>query len=94
MSDIKKMTDLILKIRDDRNWEQFHTGSNLAKSISIEAAEILELFQWDDNVNKTDLEDEISDVLAYLLLLADKYSIDVVDSFERKMKKNEKKYPL
>ncbi len=94
MNELKEMTKMLVKFRDERNWEQFHTGSNLAKSISIEAAEILEIFQWSDDVDKEHLAEEISDVIAYTLQLAEKYDIDVYESFKKKIKKNAIKYPV
>ena len=61
----------------ERNWQQFHTAGNLAKSISIESAELLELFQWSEPSDIEDIKDELADVLTYCILLADKYDLDV-----------------
>lgn len=99
MSDIKNLTEKIKKFRDDRDWKQFHSPKNLAISIMLEASEILELFQWtkDNELPKEkikDLEDELADTLSYLLLLADKFDIDLSKAFKEKIKKNEKKYPI
>lgn len=92
------MHDIIEKLRKfnkDRNWGQFHSSENLAKSISIEANEILELFQWGDKVENLDnLKDEIADVLIYTILLSDKYSLDVYELINSKIQKNELKYPI
>jgi NTP pyrophosphatase (non-canonical NTP hydrolase) len=77
-----------------REWKQFHTRENLAKSISIEAAELLELFQWDDNPDEERLREELADVLAYCLHLADDLDIDIDDLVLEKIAKNELKYPV
>lgn len=99
MSDIKSLTEKIKKFRDDRDWKQFHSPKNLAISLQLEASEILELFQWtkDNELPKEkikDLRDELADTFNYLLLLADKFNIDLCDASEGKIKKNEKKYPI
>jgi len=91
---ISELQELTVKFRDDRDWEQFHTGSNLAKSVCIEAAELLELFQWNEDVDKKALSEEMSDVLSYLLLLADRFEIDLANAYLNKIKKNDKKYPI
>jgi NTP pyrophosphatase (non-canonical NTP hydrolase) len=88
----------ILRFRDARDWKQFHTPKNVAISLALEAAEILETFQWTpDNKlpkgKKKELEQEIADVYYYLLLLAHETGIDIGTSFERKMKVNEQRYP-
>jgi NTP pyrophosphatase (non-canonical NTP hydrolase) len=92
---IKELQKLIASFRDERDWRQFHTPKNLAVSISIEAAELLEHFQWSDKCkNKKEIAYEMADVLAYLLLLADECDIDLEKAFLEKMKINEKKYPI
>jgi len=91
---ISELQELTVKFRDDRDWEQFHTGSNLAKSVCIEAAELLELFQWNEDVDKKALSEEMSDVLSYLLLLADRFEIDLTNAYLKKIKKNNEKYPI
>lgn len=96
------MDDLIAivnKFRDDRNWRQFHDEKDLAISISIEAAELLELFQWknSDEViknNKERLEEELADVLIYSLMLADNLDFDVANIIQKKITKNTIKYPI
>ena len=85
----------IRKFISDRDWEQFHTPAALAKSIVIEAAELLECFQWNDT--KFDLEhvkEELADVIVYCQDLLDKLNLDVDDIVNSKMDKNEKKYPV
>jgi NTP pyrophosphatase (non-canonical NTP hydrolase) len=77
-----------------RDWDQFHTPENLAKSISIEAAELLELYQWDSEVEKGRLEDELADVLTYCYLLADKHGLDPERLILQKLKVTGEKYPV
>lgn len=91
----KKLLEKIRAFTKDRNWSQFHTGENLSKSISIEAAELLELFQWSSELKDIEsLKDELADVLLYSVMLADKYNLDVVEIMNEKLCKNEKKYPV
>jgi len=88
------MQRIISNFRDERDWKQFHTPKNLAVSISVEAAELLEHFQWSEECkNKKDISYEMADILAYLLLLADECSIDIEKAFLEKMEINKKKYP-
>lgn len=86
--------DEILKFRNERSWKSGHTPSNLAKSISIEAAELLELFQWSDTFDKGKLAEELADVLIYSFTLADTVGLDIEDIILSKLKKNAIKYPL
>lgn len=78
----------------DRNWSQFHTPENLAKSISIEAAELLELFQWGTEVDESRLREELADVLTYCLLLADRISTDPEELVLEKLQQTREKYPV
>ena len=90
----KALYDRIIKFRDDRDWKQFHTGENLAKSICIEAAELLEVFQWDHKEKSVDkVKEELADVLLYSTLLADIYHLDLDEIMLQKLEANEKKYP-
>lgn len=87
--------DRIRKFTDDRDWDQFHTPANLAKSISIEANELLECFQWSNT--EYDLEhvkEELADVIVYSQNMLDKLGLDVDDIVMSKMAKNEAKYPV
>ena len=87
--------DRIRAFTTDRDWDQFHTPSNLAKSICIEAAELLECFQWSDT--EYDLEhvkEELADVIVYCQDLADKLGLDVDEIVNMKMTQNERKYPV
>ena len=78
----------------ERDWAQFHTPENLAKSISIEAAELLELFQWAEPSNVDDVRDELADVLTYCLLMADRMGFDFEAIVREKLQKTEHKYPV
>lgn len=89
--------NLIKALREfvaERDWQQFHTPENLAKSISIESAELLELFQWSDPSNIEEVKDELADVLTYCILLADKYDLDVEKIVLEKLEKTKAKYPV
>jgi len=77
----------------ERDWARFHTSENLAKSISIEAAELLELFQWDDSVDPYRLKEELADVLTYCFLLADKHGFDPENLILEKLESTIQKYP-
>ena len=78
----------------DRDWSQFHTSANLAKSISIEAAELLELYQWSDEAEPEAIGHELADVLTYCLLLADKLGLDPVKIIREKLEITKVKYPV
>lgn len=91
----RETIDKIIKFRDDRNWKQFHTPENLAKSISIEANELLELFQWSSDSEKIEsIKDELADILSYVILFSEHYGFDLDEIVLNKMKKNEIKYPI
>lgn len=84
----------LMKFRDDRDWSQFHTGENLAKSLMIEAGELLEVFQYTEKEKSIDkVKEELADVFMYAMLLADKYNLDIDQIINEKMDSNEKKYP-
>ncbi len=78
----------------ERDWGQFHTPENLAKSISIEAGELLEAFQWKVPDDQEALKDELADVLTYCFLLADKYGLDPKELILSKLEKTKAKYPI
>lgn len=84
----------IIKFRDNRDWKQFHSPGNLAKSISIEAGELLENFQWTDKFNHNEVVEELADVIIYSILLADVLNVDIKTIIKDKLKKNDKKYPV
>ncbi len=96
MSDIKEITEALVKFRNERDWEQFHNSKDLSLAISIEANELLELFLWKnaDEANKEKLKEELADVLAYAFLLAEKHGLNVKDIVLEKIKKNGEKYPV
>lgn len=78
----------------ERDWAQFHTPANLAKSISIEAAELLECFQWDDDGDEARVREELADVLTYCLMLADRIGADPDDIVLAKLAQTRRKYPV
>lgn len=79
----------------DRDWDQFHSLSNLAKSISIESGELLECFQWnDEKYNLDNVKEELADVMNYCLQMCQKLGVDPIDIINAKMDKTEKKYPV
>lgn len=96
---MQELTSKIIRFRDERNWRQFHNAKDLAISLSLEASELLELFQWkqNDEVVKENLEgikDELADVLYYVLLMSHDVGIDIEEALESKLRKNERKYPI
>lgn len=96
MSDLQKIINKIKQFRDERDWEQFHNSKDLALAISIESAELLELFLWKDNEDfeLDKLKEELADIVLYVLLLADKHDLDLNEMLLEKIKSNEKKYPV
>ena len=84
----------ILEFTKERDWDQFHSPENLAKSISIEAGELLECFQWGGDFNKSKVSDELADVVNYCILLADKLEVDLEDIVLAKLEKSRQKYPV
>lgn len=95
MKELKELLEKHTKFRDDRNWKQFHTPENLAKSISIEANELLENYQWgSQNANLENIKEEVADIFGYLLLFCDTLNIDLIEEANKKIIKNEIKYPV
>ena len=91
----QKTLDRIIKFTADRDWDQFHSPANLAKSISIEANELLECFQWsDDNYSLQSVKEELADVIVYCIDMLDKLGLDADEIINAKMDKNEAKYPV
>jgi NTP pyrophosphatase (non-canonical NTP hydrolase) len=95
----RELIDKIIKFRDNRDWKQFHTGKDLAISLSLEASELLEIFQWSGTdlqcIDKLDkIKEELADVLMYSILMADCYNLDIEKIIEEKLAKNSKKYPV
>lgn len=99
MNDIEILTTELLQFRDARNWSQFHNSKDLALAISIEAAELNELFLWKtieeaEKVDKNKLKEELADIFAFALLLADKHGFNIKDIVLEKIAKNNQKYPV
>ena len=95
MDRFEQIKQRIDKFVTDRDWRQFHTPSNLAKSISIEASELLECFQWSDtDYDLEHVKEELADVLNYCIQMSQVLNLDIVDILNAKMDKTEKKYPL
>lgn len=91
----KETIERIRKFTEDRDWDQFHSPSNLAKSIVIEAAELLECFQWsDEEYDLQHVKDELADVMVYCQNLLDKLGLDADEIINMKMTQNEAKYPV
>ena len=95
----KETIKLILKFRDDRDWKQFHNPKDLAISISLEAAELLEVFQWSgsdtSNENKQEkIKEELADVINYCVLMADVCGLDIDEIVQEKIRVNSEKYPV
>ena len=91
---LQSVLDDILEFRRERDWEQFHTPKNLAISVSVEAGELLELFQWQEFASISEISKEVADVFIYLLLLCHDLGIDPLESIRYKMKENREKYPV
>ena len=92
---MKETMERIKKFRDDRDWKQFHTPSNLAKAISIESGELLEEFLWDnDNFNLQNVKEELADVMIYCIHMANALDVNIEDIINMKLDKNEMKYPV
>lgn len=91
----KETIERIRQFTTDRNWDQYHSPANLAKSISIEANELLECFQWDENnIDIEHVKEELADVLVYCRNMLDKLGLDEDQIVNDKMDKNEAKYPV
>ena len=95
MERLEQVMQRIDKFNKDRDWDKFHSPANLSKSISIEANELLECFQWNDNEYDVEqVKEELADVMNYCLQLAQVLNVDVIDIINAKMDKTEKKYPV
>ncbi|MFR2769043.1 MAG: nucleotide pyrophosphohydrolase [Thomasclavelia sp.] len=84
----------IIEFNKERDWDQFHSPENLAKSIAIEAGELLECFQWDNDYNKKAVCEELADVVNYCIVMADKLNVDLEEIVLNKLEKNRQKYPV
>src|SRR3989344_6470398 len=102
MSDIQELTDLILKFRKERDWKKFHNLKDMSLSLVLEAAEVMEHFQWKSKneidkyikTHKQKISEELSDVLYWIFLMSYDLKIDIKQEFIRKMKITERKYPV
>lgn len=96
MSDIKNLQQQISQFSEERDWDQFHNGKDLAIGLSIEASELLEAFLWKapEDVNVEKVKEELADVFNYALQIATKYDLDVKQIVEEKLAKNAAKYPV
>ena len=92
----KETIDRIRKFSEDRDWDQFHNGKDLALALSIEAAELNEVFLWKkpEDVNVDKIKEELADVMNYAFLIADKYNLDIKEVILSKLDKNAEKYPI
>lgn len=94
MDKYEELKQKVRRFNEDRDWDQFHSPDNLAKSVAIEAGELLECFQWNSDYDLEAVSDEMADVFVYLLDLADRLGVDLVEVSDRKMDKNALKYPV
>ncbi len=94
MERLETLLKRISSFSKDRDWDQFHTPTNLSKSIAIEAGELLECFQWTENYDENAVKEELADVLNYCLQMALVLHVDPIEIINEKMDKNEKKYPI
>ena len=91
---MEELMDELIRFQKERDWKKFHTPDNLAKSISIEAAELLEHFQWGKEYDVDEVSEELADVLIYCLYMVHALDLDVNEIISDKMKKNAIKYPV
>lgn len=91
---MQELMEKIRKFNEERDWDQFHSPENLAKSISIESGELLECFQWNNNFDKEEVCEELADIINYCILLADKLDVSIEDIILDKLEKTRKKYPV
>ena len=96
MNDLEELREAIVKFTQERDWDQFHNGKDLALALSIEAAELNEAFLWKDakDVNVEKVKEELADIFNYAILIADKYDLDVKQIVLEKLAKNAQKYPV
>ena len=96
MSDLEEFREAIVQFTQERDWDQFHNGKDLALALSIEAAELNEAFLWKDasKVNVDKVKEELADIFNYAILIADKYGLDIKQIVLDKIKRNAEKYPV
>lgn len=95
-SDIELIINELRRFNQERDWDQFHNGKDLAIGLSVEASELLEVFLWKapENVNQDKIREELADVLNYAFQMADKYNLNIKEIMLEKIRKNAKKYPV
>jgi NTP pyrophosphatase (non-canonical NTP hydrolase) len=99
---LAELTSLAIRLRDERDWKQFHNPKDMALSLALESAEVLELMQWKNGEelrkhleqNRAALGEELSDVLFWVLAMANDFQIDLTEAFKQKLIKNAQKYPI
>ena len=96
MSDLEELRKAIVQFTQERDWDQFHNGKDLALALSIEAAELNEAFLWKNalDVNVDKVKEELADIFNYAILIADKYDLDIKQIVLDKIKRNAEKYPV
>ncbi len=102
MENLESLTQKIVAFRDARDWKQFHNPKDMALSLVLEASEVMEHFQWKNademkayiSNNKTEVGDELADVLSWILLMSHDFEIDILEALNRKIEKNNAKYPV
>ncbi len=96
MTDIEQILEELRRFNQERDWDQFHNGKDLAIGLSVEASELLELFLWKDpeTVDQGKIREELADVLNYAFQMADKYSLDIKEIMMEKIRRNAEKYPV
>ena len=100
--DLDKIKQIVREFSSERNWDKYHTPKNLSMALSVEASELVEIFQWltqeeSKNIDSKEIQsvkDEIADILIYLIRIADKLDIDLEEAILEKIKKNADKYPV
>lgn len=96
MSDLEELRKAVVTFTQERDWDQFHNGKDLALALSIEAAELNEAFLWKkpEDVNPEKVKEELADIVNYAILIADKYNLDIKQIVLDKIKRNAEKYPV
>ena len=96
MSDLEELREAIVKFTQERDWDQFHNGKDLALALSIEASELNEAFLWKkaEDVNVEKVKEELADIVNYAILIADKYNLDIKQIGLDKLRRNAEKYPV
>lgn len=91
---MEELIKQIKQLNEEREWDQFHSPENLAKSIAIESGELLECFQWNNNYDKAEVCEELADVFTYCIMMADKLEVNPEEIILKKLEKTRKKYPI